>query len=249
MTAVDALVAVERVDVAFARGGPALQGVTLRVAAGELVSVVGPSGCGKSTLLRVVAGLIPPSAGTVAVADRAAAIAMVFQQPALLPWRTVLRNVALPLELDGVRGPEGRARAAAMLAQVGLAAFADAYPAELSGGMRMRAAVARALVTRPRLLLMDEPFAAADEITRQRLHEELLGLRAAVGFTTLFVTHNVFEAVFLADRVVVLSARPGRVTAEVAVPLGRPRPPEVRGDAAFARLVGEVARALRAGGA
>jgi NitT/TauT family transport system ATP-binding protein len=248
---------VRGLDVVFPNGVAALRAVDCALAPGELVALVGPSGCGKSTLLRALAGLYAPSAGTVRVADRppeearrdVAPIGVVFQQPRLLAWRTVARNVGLPLELSGLARSERAVRAAALLATVGLADFAGAYPHQLSGGMRMRVAVARALVHRPALLLMDEPFAALDELTRETLQEELLVLRARHRFTTLFVTHNVFEAVFLADRVLVMSARPGRIAAEVAVPFGPVRPAELRADPAFARLAGEVARHLRAGAA
>jgi len=249
----DPLAAVRGVGVRFPNDVEALRGVDCTLRRGELVALVGPSGCGKSTLLRVLAGLAPPTTGTVEIASRppaearrdTAPIGVVFQQPTLLAWRTVVRNTALPLELAGVSGATRDADARALLATVGLADFADAYPHQLSGGMRMRVAVARALVHRPALLLMDEPFAALDEITRETLQEELLALRARHGFTTLFVTHNVFEAVFLADRVLVMTPRPGRIAAEVAVPFGRERDAELRADPAFAQLAGQVARRLR----
>ena len=249
----DPLAAVWGVGVRFPNDVEALRDVDCTLRTGELVALVGPSGCGKSTLLRVLAGLAQPTTGTVEIAGRppaearreAAPIGIVFQQPTLLAWRTVARNTVLPLELAGVAGATRDADARALLEAVGLAEFADAYPHQLSGGMRMRVAVARALVHRPALLLMDVPFAALDELTRETLQEELLALRARHGFTTLFVTHNVFEAVFLADRVLVMTPRPGRVVGEVAVPFGRTRDAELRADPAFAQLAGQVARRLR----
>jgi NitT/TauT family transport system ATP-binding protein len=247
------LVEVDGVGLRFPTGVEALRDTSMRLAGGEFVAIIGPSGCGKSTLLRLIAGLLPPSSGRIAlggvppIVGRAGdhPVAMVFQQPTLLPWRTVRDNVTLPLELGARRGASGRSDPARqMLTRVGLANFADAYPIELSGGMQMRVAVARALVTRPAVLLMDEPFAAADEITRQRLGEELLALHAAERFVALFVTHSVFEAVFLADRILVMGPRPGTIVGEIAVTLPRPRSAELRGDPAFARLVGEAGRAL-----
>jgi NitT/TauT family transport system ATP-binding protein len=249
--------AVDDLDLTFADGTAALRGVRLAVSSGEMVAVVGPSGCGKSTLLRVLAGLIEPSAGTVrldggppAVARRTTSpIGIVFQQPRLLAWRTVARNVELPLELGGIAADERARRSADVLATLGLAEFTGAYPFALSGGMRMRAAVARALVTEPTLLLMDEPFAALDELTRERLQEELHALHVRRRFTAVLVTHAVAEAVFLADRVLVMSPRPGRISAEIAVPFGDTRAAALRADPEFARLTGEVSARLRAGGA
>lgn len=228
-------------------GTDALAKIDLEIAEGSFVALVGPSGCGKSTLLRVVAGLETATEGEVEVRAREA-IAYVFQDAHLLPWRTVAGNVALPLELRGA--PKGAidAAVAEALASVELADFADRYPATLSGGMRMRASIARALVTRPRLLLMDEPFAALDEITRHRLDERLLALWRAQRFTVLFVTHGIFEATFLAERAVVLSRRPGRVVHDGPIELPT-RDGEVRGDPAFAREAGKLARALERGAA
>lgn len=245
------------VGLRFAGGVEALASIDLVVGEGEFVAIVGPSGCGKSTLLRLVAGLIRPTTGELFVDGmlpaearrRTTEFSLVFQSPTLLPWRSVRRNVVLPLELRGGGGGGGRAERAARadvaLELVGLAEFAGALPHELSGGMRMRAALARALVTRPRLLLLDEPFGALDDITRQRLNEELLGLRTRDAWTALLVTHHVAEAVFLSHRVVVMSARPGRIVADVAVPFAFPRGPELRGEAAFARLTAEIGRRLR----
>ena len=204
----------------------ALSDVDLTVGSGEFVSLIGPSGCGKSTLLRLIADLIEPTTGTVTVAGRPAAQArreqeygIAFQQAGLFEWRTVRRNVELPLELRGVAKAERRARAEEMLALVGLADFAGHYPGQLSGGMQQRVAIARALAVQPPLLLMDEPFGALDEMTRERLQSELLTICAKTGTSTVFVTHSISEAVFLSDRVVVMSARPGRITASIAVEL------------------------------
>jgi NitT/TauT family transport system ATP-binding protein len=234
-------------SVVFANGTEALREVSIAIAPDELVAVVGPSGCGKSTLVRLLAGLIPPTRGTVRVPT--GDLGIVFQQPTLLPWRTVVANVMLPLELAGSAGGGATARALATLARVGLGDVARAYPAELSGGMRMRVALARALVTRPRVLLLDEPFASLDELTRERLGEELVGLRTLEPFAALLVTHSVAEAVFLADRVLVMSPRPGRIVAEIAVPFGPARRIELPAEPAFARLVRDVSQRLRGAGA
>ncbi|GIF20469.1 NitT/TauT family transport system ATP-binding protein [Actinoplanes tereljensis] len=204
----------------------ALSDVELTVGDGEFVSLIGPSGCGKSTLLRLVADLIQPTTGTVTVAGKSADKArrdqdygIAFQQAGLFEWRTVLRNVELPLELRGLKKAERRAKAEEMLALVGLADFAGHYPAQLSGGMQQRVAIARALAVQPPLLLMDEPFGALDEMTRERLQTELLGICAKTGTSTVFVTHSISEAVFLSTKVVVMSARPGRITASIDVDL------------------------------
>lgn len=229
----------------YANGVKAIDGVTLDIRDGEFMVLVGPSGCGKSTLVRLLAGLAAPTRGRVRTAP--GGVGIVFQQPALLPWRTVVANVALPLELAGVAHGDATARALAALARVGLSRDARVYPIELSGGMRMRAALARALVTQPRFLLLDEPFASADELTRERLGEDVLALRAREAFAALLVTHSVAEAVFLSDRVLVMSARPGRIVGEVAVPFGHARDAMLRGTGEFARLAGDVSRLLREG--
>ncbi len=234
----------------FDGGVVALDGIDLEVARGEFVAILGPSGCGKSTLLRLVAGLDTPQAGTIESGERGGEVAgpprlaYVFQDAHLLPWRSVQRNVELPLELAGVARDRRAAAAARSLAQVGLADAADRYPAQLSGGMRMRASLSRALVTEPELLLLDEPFAAVDEITRQRLDEQLFALWAERRITVLFVTHSIAEAAFLAQRVVVLSPRPGRVVADVPGLDGAGRTVELRTSPAFNELVRRLHAAL-----
>jgi NitT/TauT family transport system ATP-binding protein len=223
----------------------ALDGVDLSIEAGTFAALVGPSGCGKSTLLRIIAGLDAPDEGTVEVPARGRGeIAYVFQDAHLLPWRSVASNVALPLELRGVPGEVRREAVRRVLEEVELSEAAERYPAELSGGMRMRASIARALVTRPKLLLMDEPFAALDELTRHRLDERLLALWREHRFTVLFVTHAIFEATFLAQRAVVFSRRPGRVVYDGPVELPDARTAATRGEAAFAREAAKLVSAL-----
>jgi NitT/TauT family transport system ATP-binding protein len=238
----------------FPGGVPVLDGMELDVAAGSFVALVGPSGCGKSTLLRLVAGLDKPDAGTLTFSpplehNRGARtpIAYVFQDAHLLPWRSVLDNVALPLELAGVPAPERHASAHALLKEVGLGDATSRYPAELSGGMRMRVSLARALVTRPRLLLLDEPFAALDELTRNRLDDQLLALWKELGMTVLFVTHSLSEAAYLAERAVVLSRRPARVMLDRQLALPRERVPTLRAEPDFAREMGLLLQALERG--
>jgi NitT/TauT family transport system ATP-binding protein len=230
----------------------ALEEIDLTVAPGELVSLIGPSGCGKSTLLRVIADLTEPTAGEVLVNGKPAHRArldndygMAFQQAGLFEWRTVQRNVELPLELQKVGKAERRERAREMLDLVKLADFADHHPWELSGGMQQRVAIARALVTRPGLLLMDEPFGALDEMTREHMQAELQRIRAELGTTVVFVTHSIPEAVYLADRVVVMSPRPGRITEVIPVELGDARADETRNDPTFFAGVTRVREALR----
>jgi NitT/TauT family transport system ATP-binding protein len=239
------------VRVSFPAGGRdrlvALDGLDLAVGAGEIVALIGPNGSGKSTLLRVIAGLLTPDQGTVTLDGEPvdgpdARVGLVFQEPRLLPWRTTAANVAYPLELAGVPRAEREARVGALLETVGLAAAANQVPSELSGGMRQRAALARTMALSPSVLLLDEPFSALDELTRERLNLELLALHARTPTTVVVVTHSVQEAIFLADRVVVLSARPGRVVADIPITLVRPRSIEDL-DAA---VVGETARLIRA---
>jgi NitT/TauT family transport system ATP-binding protein len=223
----------------------ALAGIDLTVATNEFVALLGPSGCGKSTLLRLLAGLARPDRGTVRV--EAARVAMVFQDAHLLPWRDVLGNVELPLELLHQPPALRRERALAAIAQVGLGDAAKRYPAELSGGMRMRVSLARALVTQPRLLLLDEPFAALDELTRMALDDELRRVWREAGLTVVFVTHSIAEAAYLAERVIVLSKRPARIVLDHRVALAAQRSAELRADAAFAREIGILQDALRQG--
>jgi NitT/TauT family transport system ATP-binding protein len=241
------LLALDRVGKTFAAGTRALDDLSFEVAHGEFASLVGPSGCGKSTLLRLVAGLIPPSDGHIlwpGGAPRSGGIGMVFQDPTLMPWADVFDNVWLPLRLAGQSRRATGPRIEEALARVGLADRARAYPRELSGGMRMRVSIARALVTEPRLLLLDEPFAALDEITRFRLNDDLLALWRDQRFTVLFVTHSVFESVFLSGRVLVMAAHPGRIAAEIPVALGDSRAPELRTSAAFAAACRTVSERL-----
>jgi NitT/TauT family transport system ATP-binding protein len=211
----------------FANGTLALDGATLDVEERQFLSLLGPSGCGKSTLLRLIAGLAEPSTGTITGTNTGDGghdgLSFVFQEPTLMPWATALDNVVLPLRLAGVARTEREARAAVALADVGLAGFERSYPRELSGGMKMRVSIARALVTRPSLLLMDEPFAALDEITRFKLNNDLLDLWQRDRFTAVFVTHSVFESVFLSQRIAVMTSRPGRVQTEIAVAAPYPR--------------------------
>ena len=230
------LVGVRGVSKVFANGVEALANVSLDVEAGEFLSVLGPSGCGKSTLLRLIAGLAEPTTGTIDWSDDRgrADLGFVFQEPTLMPWATALANVALPLKLRGMAKSEREARAAEALDNVGLKGFERVWPRELSGGMKMRVSLARALVVQPRLLLMDEPFAALDEITRHRLNDDLLELWQQSGVTIVFVTHSVFESVFLSQRIVVMTARPGRVSAELAVTTPYPRNQAFRTSAEYA---------------
>jgi NitT/TauT family transport system ATP-binding protein len=239
-----AAIALEHVSLRYRGGVEALRDIGLTVERGRFLALLGPSGCGKSTLLRIIAGLLPPSAGH--VASPSAGIGFVFQQPTLLPWASVEDNVALPLTL--LRW-EARAKHAAVrqaLELVGLSEFAGAIPRELSGGMQMRVSLARAVVARPTLLLLDEPFAALDEINRQSLNDELLRLVEAIGATAIFVSHAVGETAYLADEVVVMTARPGRVHARVPVPFARPRRAALRVHADFAAFCGVLSDSLAA---
>lgn len=227
----------------FAGGTTALAQADLEVRPGEFVAVVGPSGCGKSTLLRIASGLDDITAGTVSVG--AQRIGYVFQDATLLPWRSVYQNVALFAELEKMPRPEARRRAREAIALVGLAGFEKHLPHQLSGGMRMRASLARSLVLDPDLFLFDEPFGALDEITRERLNDELLKIFELRAYAALFITHSVAEAVFLSTRVAVMSGRPGKVIADIPVPFDYPRIPELRYTPEFAALCGEVSQYLR----
>jgi NitT/TauT family transport system ATP-binding protein len=229
----------------YGNGTLALKGIDLAVEEGEFLSLLGPSGCGKSTLLRVIAGLIPASSGRVEVrAARHGETGFAFQDPTLMPWASAIGNVMLPLRLSGVPRREAEPRAAEALTQVGLSGFERARPRALSGGMRMRVSIARALVTRPRLLLLDEPFAALDEITRHRLNDDLLTLWAATRFTAILVTHSVFESVYLSSRIAVMAARPGRIAEELAVDAPLPRGSEYRTSAEYAARCRQASHAL-----
>ena len=244
----------------YDNGVLALGPLDLAVRKGEFISLLGPSGCGKSTALRLIAALSAPSSGIVRLARRedkaqpglvqpglvqlGHGIGFVFQEPTLMPWTSVRENVRLPLKLAGVPKSESRARAEEALASVGLADFADAFPRELSGGMKMRVSLARALVTDPDILLMDEPFAALDEITRFRLNDDLLALWRRLGKTVIFVTHSVFESVYLSQRVVVMTARPGRIQADIRIETVEPRGEEFRTSVAYSDYCRKVSAAL-----
>jgi NitT/TauT family transport system ATP-binding protein len=232
----------------FANGVRALDPVDLVVREGEIVTLVGPSGCGKSTLLRLIAGLVQPSAGRIVLSPeaRSAGLAFVFQNPTLMPWASVERNVRLPLDLSGAERVRAQDKVRHALELVGLHDYARLYPRELSGGMQMRASIARALVTGPRLLLMDEPFGALDEITRNRLDRDLSELCAREKLTVLYVTHSIYEAVFLSSRVLVMSARPGRIFQEVAIDEPQPRRAAFRTAEKFARLSAALSGMLAA---
>ena len=231
------------ISMTFPDGTEALREISFDVHAGELVTVVGPSGCGKSTLLRIAAGLERQTAGAVEVDHDG--LGYVFQDATLLQWRTVRRNVALFAELDGVSSADRAARVSRSIELVGLGGFEDKYPRQLSGGMKMRASLARSLVMDPTMFLFDEPFGALDEITRERLNDELLALFGRSRFGALFITHSIAEAVFLSRRVLVMSARPGRIVACFDVPFGYPRVPDLRFEPAFGELAGNVSHALR----
>ncbi len=230
----------------------ALTNVNLTIAPGEFISLIGPSGCGKSTLMRLIGDLTPPSSGTITVKGKTPERArqdrdygIVFQAPVLYEWRTVQRNVELPLEVIGMKGEERTRKAQEMLKMVGLGDFFKAYPNQLSGGMQQRVAIARALVFAPSILLMDEPFGALDEITRERMQSELLETWARTNATVIFVTHSIPEAVFLSDRVVVMSPRPGRIETVISIDLPRPRDISTREDPRFFELATEVREHLR----
>jgi NitT/TauT family transport system ATP-binding protein len=236
------LVSLRNVSKVFSNGTLALNDMSLDVGKGEFVSLLGPSGCGKSTALRIIAGLGEPTSGSIewpladshdTTGNPDREIGFVFQEPTLMPWATVASNVWLPLRLKGISRRAAEDRIMEALRMVGLEAFAGAYPRELSGGMKMRVSIARALITRPKLLLMDEPFAALDEITRFRLNNDLLRLWEKSGWTVIFVTHSVFESVYLSERIVVMAARPGRVFRDMEVDAPYPREEEFRTSAAY----------------
>ena len=239
-----AIVSLRGVGKTFERGTVALAGLDLDIRDGEFVSLLGPSGCGKSTALRIIAGLSTPSAGTVEWPRGGSKIGFVFQEPTLMPWADVAGNVRLPLKLAHVEEDGSSKPVAQWLGRVGLADFAQSYPRELSGGMKMRVSIARALVTEPQLLLMDEPFAALDEITRFKLNNELTMLWHELRRTVVFVTHSVFESVYLSQRIVLMTPRPGKVFGEVAIPAPYPRDERFRTSAEYAGYCREVADML-----
>jgi len=240
-----ALVTVSRLSKVFRNGVTALESVDLAIEPRSFLSILGPSGCGKSTLLRLIAGLTPPSSGTIAWQnEEVGRIGFVFQEPTLMPWASVWDNVYLPLRLMGLTKQQADQRIAETLTAVGLESFARAYPRELSGGMKMRVSIARALVTEPQILLLDEPFAALDEITRFRLNEDLLRLWQRHAWTVVFVTHSVFESVFLSNRIVVMGKRPGRVMADVPIDLPYPRESALRITPAYSEACGRLSQLL-----
>ncbi|MEO8496118.1 MAG: ABC transporter ATP-binding protein [Planctomycetota bacterium] len=248
------MIQLDNASLVYDAATPVLEGISLAVAQGEFVSLLGPSGCGKSSLLRLITGLVEPSRGKVSVDGQPArrfrqtvgGVSLVFQEPRLLPWRNVRRNIALPLELSRVEAADQQALVEASLELIGLRQLdAAKYPRMLSGGMRMRVALARALVTKPSVLLLDEPFSALDDLLRQQLNEELLRIWGARRPTTVFVTHNISEAIFLSQRVVVMASQPGRIKAAVEVPFDYPRSHTLRATSEFGNLVGEVGELLR----
>jgi NitT/TauT family transport system ATP-binding protein len=244
------IVVLKDVDKRYGEGPLILDKVGFSAERGDFITLIGPSGCGKSTILKLISGLNPVTAGSIVVdglppSQAVEKLAFVFQEPTLLPWRTVARNVELPLRLHG-SDPQVRAEVVRKsLSLVGLADRMDYYPRQLSGGQKMRVSIARALSVSPRILLLDEPFGALDEMTRDHLNEELLAIRQQLGWTAFFVTHSVAEAVFLSNRVIVLSANPGRVHSEVRVDLPYPRTEETRQSPAYQRMVGDVSKLLR----
>jgi NitT/TauT family transport system ATP-binding protein len=240
-----ALLTLAGVSKSFENGTRALEAVDLSVNPGEFVSLVGPSGCGKSTALRLIAGLIQPDKGAVAFPGGRPEIGFVFQDPTLMPWARSLDNARLPLDLEGVNRTKANERAARALARVGLAGFEQAFPRELSGGMRMRVSVARAIAAGPKLLLMDEPFAALDEFTRQTLNDDLLKLWEEDHLTVIFVTHSVYESAYLSSRVAVMTPRPGRIAADIALASPRGRDPGYRLTPEFADATRRITASLR----
>jgi len=241
------LLVFDHVTKRFPNGVVALEDVTFGVAPGEFVSIVGPSGSGKSTALRLIAGLSQPNHGAVAWGGKKTALGFVFQDAALMPWATVEKNVRLPLELERLDEAVVRRRTHETLERVGLTAFAKSYPRELSGGMKMRVSLARALAAEPAVLLMDEPFAALDEFTRERLNDELRELWAAKGLTIVFVTHSIYESVYLSSRILVMSPRPGRIVADIAMTDPKTRTPDFRASPLYGERCREVRAALKKG--
>ena len=245
------LVDLQRIGKTYGSGTVALEGVSTGIEQGSFVSLVGPSGCGKSTLLRIIAGLVAPSSGTIGWPStggiRPDDIGFVFQDATLMPWARVFENVYLPLKLSGMSRQEAEPKVMNALARVGLSDFAQSFPRELSGGMRMRVSIARALVTRPPVLLMDEPFAALDEFTREKLDDDLLALWRSENWTVIFVTHSVYESVYLSERVLVMGARPGRILHDVAIDAPYPRGRTFRESHDYVARCAEISAALREG--
>jgi NitT/TauT family transport system ATP-binding protein len=237
------LISADDICLSYPDSTEALRGVTLQIAEHEFVALVGPSGCGKSTLLRVLSGLQAPTSGV--LSSTTSDVGFVFQDPTLLPWRSTLRNIETLLELRGVDAKERKARARLALDSVGLHDSAHKYPRQLSGGMKMRASLARTLVTNPSLLLLDEPFAAVDEFTRESLNDDLLAMFASARFSAIFVTHSISEAVYLSQRVIIMSPRPGTIAHQIHVPFEYPRTPALRYSAEFANCCGQIAALLR----
>lgn len=245
------LIELSSVAKTYGSGTVALTGVTTSIERGSFVSLVGPSGCGKSTLLRIIAGLIAPSTGTLSWPANGGArpqdVGFVFQDATLMPWARIFDNVYLPLKLRGVSRTEAASKIMTALERVGLADFAKAFPRELSGGMRMRVSIARALVTNPPVLLMDEPFAALDEFTREKLDDDLLELWRSEGWTVVFVTHSVYESAYLSERVLVMGARPGRILNDIAIDAPFPRGRAFRESSDYLARCTEISAALREG--
>jgi len=244
-----AIVSLKGISKTFSNGTVALHDLSLDIRQGEFVSLLGPSGCGKSTALRIITGLTGPTSGRVDWPQEAARqaehdLSFVFQEPALMPWATVFENVWLPLRLKGISRKQARERVMDALDMVQLTQFSGSYPRELSGGMKMRVSIARALVTKPKVLLMDEPFAALDEITRFKLNNDLLHLWETFGWTVVFVTHSVFESVYLSDRIVVMAARPGRIVHDIAIDAPYPRGEEFRTSPVYSGFCRTVSEAL-----
>ncbi|QDG79427.1 ABC transporter ATP-binding protein [Labrenzia sp. PHM005] len=243
------IVSLKEISKSFENGTTALNDFSLDICKGEFVSLLGPSGCGKSTALRIITGLTAPSSGKVtwpleAPQETDHELSFVFQEPTLMPWSTVFGNVYLPLRLKGLSKKAARGDVMDALKMVGLAEAADSYPRELSGGMKMRVSIARALVTKPKILLMDEPFAALDEITRFKLNNDLLELWQSFGLTVVFVTHSVFESVYLSNRIVVMAARPGRIFSDLNIHAPYPRDEAFRTSTAYAGFCREISETL-----
>ena len=237
------LISADDICLSFPDSTEALRGITLQIASHEFVALVGPSGCGKSTLLRVLSGLQQPTSGT--LTSTTSDIGFVFQDPTLLPWRSTLKNIETLLELQGVDSSDRKTKAQLALELVGLQDSAHKYPRQLSGGMKMRASLARTLVTDPSLLLLDEPFAAVDEFTRESLNDDLLAMFASAKFSAVFVTHSITEAVYLSQRVIIMSPQPASIAHEIQIPFEYPRTPALRYSAEFAKCCGEIAALMR----